>query len=64
VERNAIQQPKHYIEEQVLQVVCSLALDFSIGAEKFIKGCAKKMKRPVQVCKRCRSEGRGGLIDN
>ena len=22
----------------------SLALDFSIGAEKFIKGCAKKMK--------------------
>ena len=44
VDRYAIQYPKRRIEEQVLQVVCSLALDFSIGAEMFIKGCAKKMK--------------------
>lgn len=39
-----VQYAKHCIEEQVLQVVCSLALDFSIGAEKFIKGCARKMR--------------------
>jgi hypothetical protein len=35
--------PEKHIDSQVLQIVVSLALDYSIGAEKFIKGIAKKL---------------------
>jgi hypothetical protein len=42
VDRYAIQYPKRRVEEKMLQIVRSLALDFSIGAENSIKGCAKR----------------------